>query len=335
MKAGKLELEQIQGLFGAGLGALRNDVVAGPAVGVDCAVVAFGDDNCAVLKSDPITFATERIGWYAVHVNANDIATSGGDPCWFLSTILLPVDAEEEEARHVFDQIHEAARSIDVAVVGGHTEVTPAVEQVVVAGTMVGFVRRKDLVLPQAIEEGDVLIITKGAAVEATSIIANEKAVEISRALGDDVQKRGAAFLDEPGISALKEARIVRTMGVHGMHDATEGGVRAAVYEMAQASGCGVCLDERAVPVNPITADICSVFDLDPLGCIASGALLAAMPPERADEALAALKEAGIDCAAIGTFLAEGEASVKIGFDGRRIPLEYEPRDEITKLFDE
>ena len=334
MKAGKLELEHIQGLFGAGLGALRQDVIAGPAVGVDCAVVSVSENHCAVLKSDPITFATERIGWYAVHVNANDIATSGGDPCWFLSTILLPLSSSEDEARRVFDQIHEAAKSIGVAVVGGHTEVTPAVEQIVVAGTMVGFLAKEDLVLPQAIREGDVLIITKGAAVEATSIIANEKAEELKEKLGEDVQKQAAAYLDKPGISALKEAQIVRTIGVHGMHDATEGGVRAAVYEMGQASGCGVLLDERKVPVSPITADVCSVFGLDPLGCIASGALLVALPAERADEALSALQRAGIDCAAIGTFLAEGASNEKIDLRGKRLPLEYEPRDEITKLFE-
>ncbi len=335
MKAGKLELEQIQGLFGAGLGALREDVVAGPAVGVDCAVVSVGDDNCAVLKSDPITFATERIGWYAVHVNANDIATSGGDPCWFLSTVLLPLTASEDEARGVFAQIHEAAKSIGVAVVGGHTEVTPAVSQVTVAGTMVGFVKRKDLVLPQAIAPGDVLIITKGAAIEATSIIANEKAKEISEELGREVQEKAAAFLDVPGISALPEARIVREKGVHGMHDATEGGVRAAVYEMAQACGCGVLLDERAVPVHPITAKVCAVFSLDPLACIASGALLAALPKDRVDETLAALEAAGIKGAPIGEFLAKGAASERINLEGVREPLVYDPCDEITKLFDE
>jgi len=334
LNTGKLELEHLQRLFGVGLGARRDDVVAGPAVGVDCAVVDVGADRCAVLKSDPITFATERIGWYAVHVNANDIATSGADPCWFLSTLLVPPTASATEAEAVFEQIHRAAASLGVAVVGGHTEVTPAVTQVVVAGTMVGFVERSALLLPSAVRPGDVLVVTGGAAIEATAIVANERAAAVGQRLGTHVQRQAAAFLDVPGISPVPAARILRGAGARAMHDATAGGIRAAACEMAQAAGCGLDFDERSVPVHPVTAQVCGLFGLDPLGAIASGALLAAVPAGREDAMLHALRSAGITAAVVGTFTRSGAPCRRRLADGTTAPLVYRPRDEITKLFE-
>jgi len=332
VKAGKLELNQIESLLNGGLGALRKDVVFGPAVGLDCGIVDVGHGMYGVLKSDPITFATDRIGWYAVNVNANDIATAGAMPQWFLSTILLPESSRVEDVNKVCSDLHDAACEIGVSIVGGHTEVTSAVNQVVVSGTMIGLVKKEELIHPANIKQGHVLVVTKGAAIEATAIAAFEKAEEVSRAFGDDFQKKAAAYLDYPGISIIREAQIFKKYNAYGMHDTTEGGVRAAVYEIAKASGLSVTFNSDLVPVSKITASICAHFGMDPLGAIGSGSLISAMDKNEAEKALLELDEIGVAAVIAGTFGEACKDSVEIK-NGEVIPLVYNPCDEITKLF--
>jgi hydrogenase maturation factor len=332
VKTGKLDLEQIESLFKGGLGHLRDDVIYGPAVGLDCGVVDIGNGFYGVLKSDPITFATERVGWYAVNVNANDIATSGATARWFLSTILLPRSSSLQDADNVCRDIHEAAEALGVSVVGGHTEVTHAVNQIVVMGTMVGVVEKEKLIHPSNILPGDILLVTKGAAIEATAIAALEKSGKIISSLGEAVQKEAAGYLNDPGISIIPDAQILLKHDVHGMHDATEGGLRAAVYEMGKAAGLPVTLESDKVPVSFVTREICRLFNMDPLGAIGSGALLAALSEDSAKKAIVALAEIGIPSAIIGCFGSKGAESSEYR-SGQVLPLNYEPHDEITKLF--
>ena len=335
MDIGKLSQEHMMGLFSIGLGAHRRDVVVGPALGLDCAVLKVSDEVYAVVKSDPITFASERIGWYAVQVNANDVATTGADPAWFLSTLLLPPTVEEGMVREVFSQIHRAAKEMGVAVVGGHTEVTPAVEQVLVSATMIGFIKPSELIMGEDVSPGDLILMTKGAAIEATAIIAQDKGDEVSRMLGQEKQREGAAFLDRPGISVLKEARLLRDGGaVKAMHDVTEGGVRAAIYELAKACELGLEFYEASVPIDPLTFELCGCFDLDPLACISSGSLLAALAEEDADAAIEALRGEGIEARVVGKFLSKDRGFSTIdGQGGQRRAMTYQPRDGIGKLF--
>ena len=109
---------------------LINDprVVLGPKVGEDAAVIDVGE-RLLVAKCDPITFATGLIGWYAVQVNANDVACTGGTPRWFLATILVPERFSEAEAEGVFDQVLEACTALGVTLVGGHSEVTHGIQR--------------------------------------------------------------------------------------------------------------------------------------------------------------------------------------------------------------
>ena len=332
MKAGKLELAQIESLFCKGLGSPRNDVMYGPSVGLDCGVVDVGNGQCAVLKSDPITFATDRIGWYAVNVNANDIATSGALPQWFLSTILLPEAATMEDVEAISSDLHTAANELGVAIVGGHTEVTPAVSQVVISGTMIGIVHRSELLHPSHIQAGDVLLLTKGAAIEATAIAAFEKKEEVEEVFGTEFCSKACAYLDTPGISVLKEARLLKAFHVRAMHDVTEGGFRAAAYEIASAAGLSIKLNSDRVPVQYETGELCRHFGMDPLGAIGSGALLAAVPSEMAKAAVNDLSSNGIHCVEVGVFLPPHVQSTEV-FQGRETPLVYNPCDEITKLF--
>ena len=267
-------------------------VVLGPGIGLDCALIDAGN-NLLAFKSDPITFASDEIGWYAVQVNTNDIATTGATPRWLLVTLLLPgqgTTAELVEA--IFQQLQTACQEFGVTIVGGHTEITHGLARPILMGTMIGEVRREDLVTPRGALRGDLLLLTKGVPIEATAILAREFPDRLARLgleLGDDPGlneselQEAQAFLYEPGISVLRDASIATRAGeVHAMHDPTEGGLYAALWELARACGHALAVDLEAVPVPQLSARICRILGLDPLGAIASGALLLAASPGEA-----------------------------------------------------
>jgi hydrogenase expression/formation protein HypE len=307
-------------------------VVLGPGVGRDAAIVDVGD-RYLVAKTDPITFATDEIGWYAVHVNANDVACTGATPRWFLATLLLPeghtpstlVDA-------IFDQIGNACRELEIALVGGHTEITHGLDRPIVVGCMLGEVFPDRLVRPDGAQMGDVLLITKGIAVEGTAIIARE--VNGLSGLNKAFLERCRGFLHEPGISVVRDAAIATASGkVHAMHDPTEGGLATGLLELAVAAGVGLEVEESAIPVLPETEALCTQLGLDPLGLIASGALLLAVAPEDADAVLSALEGSGIAAARIGQVVEQKQGIVLQGTADAR-PAPHFERDEITRLFE-
>ena len=302
LRAGKLPPELLAGL----LNGLESgpDVVVGGAVGLDAAAIDFapGSDRYLLAKTDPITFATDRIGDYAIHVNANDIACMGGRPRWFLATALLPEGTAEAAVRDVFDQLEGACRAIDVSLVGGHTEVTVGLDRPLVIGCMLGTVASAELLLPCNALAGDDLLLTRGAAVEGTAVLAREAATALRAAGLTELEIAAAAdLLDSPGISVLPAARALKgVVGLHALHDPTEGGIATAVRETATAAGLGFEIEVAGVPVLPETAKICAGLGLDPLGLLASGALLAALDPSGTEAALALLADAGIPAARIG-----------------------------------
>jgi hydrogenase expression/formation protein HypE len=313
------------------------DVVVGPRVGEDAAVVALTPGRYLVAKSDPITFATDEIGWYAVHVNANDLACCGAVPRWWMAAVLLPEGkASPELVDTIFHQFAQACGQVGAQLVGGHTEITYGLDRPIVVGTMLGEVEPGGLVSTDGARPGDVLLLTKGIAVEGTAIIAREKRAELAGRVPDALLARCAGFLHEPGISVVPEAQLacrVAGNGVHAMHDPTEGGVITGLHELAAASGCGLEVVGHQLPVLPETRAVCEPFGLDPLGLIASGSLLAAVAPGSAGELISALREAGIQAADIGRVLPAGAERVIIWGDERR-PLPMFPRDELARLFD-
>ncbi len=253
-------------------------VVIGPRVGEDAAVLDFGD-RYLVAKTDPITFAAERIGWYAVHINANDVATLGARPRWFLATLLLPA---EEPAQAIFDDILAGCRELGVSLCGGHTEITPGLDRPIVVGQMLAEVAKDLLVRKENISPGDAVLLTKGVAIEGTAILAREKSEALRHVRG---LERARDFLFRPGISVVAEAlaAVEAAPGeIHGMHDPTEGGLVGGLYELAAAAGCGLRVDRAAIPVFAETRAICEALGLDPLRLIASGALLLAVAPQAA-----------------------------------------------------
>jgi len=332
LPVGKLRAELLARLFGKYVPASPR-VVVGPRVGEDAAVLDMGD-RYLVATTDPITFASDEIGWYAVHVNANDLAVRGARPLWFLATLLLPEGGiSEARVERLFAEVGEACAEICVALVGGHTEVTAGLPRPVVIGCMLGEVDKDRLVTTDGAREGDVLLLTKGVPLEGAAILAREHGAEAARrGVGPDVIGRARDFLRRPGISVLPEARLACSAArVHAMHDPTEGGLATACWELSQAAGVGVRVHREQIPVLPEGRILCEAFGLDPLGTIASGALLAAVDSADADAVMGAWRAAGIACAAIGMITAatEGVTLVSAGI-GR--PMTSFPQDEISKV---
>ncbi len=310
-------------------------VVVGPGIGMDCAVLDMGE-RYLVAKTDPITFATDQIGWYAVHVNANDVACSGGRPQWFMATVLLPeAQADEELVKDIFDQIVEACESIGANLVGGHTEITYGLDRPIVMGCLLGEVEKQSLVTAGGAQVGDAVVVTGGIPIEATAIIAREKAEALAGKFDPEFLERCRQFVYQPGISVVKAAELATgAADVHAMHDPTEGGLATALWELAEASNCELQVDLEAVPILPEGLEMCRAFDLDPMGAIASGALLLTTPPADLEALEGAFAEEGIEFAAIGEVLSQGQPGVTLLHSRRGDQLPRPERDEVARLFE-
>ncbi len=333
LPTGKLDPELLQRLlreYASG----DERVVVGAGFGEDAAVLDMGP-RYLVAKSDPITFATDLIGWYAVCVNANDVAVMGARPRWMLCTFLLPEGrTTPETAEEVFAQVADACRRFGISLVGGHTEVTYGLGRPIVVGHMLGEVGKERLVTTAGAQVGDHVLLVKGVPIEGTAIIAREKEAQLrERGYPQDFIERAKAMLFEPGISVVEEALLaVDTVPVHSMHDPTEGGLAMGLYEVAEAAGVGILVERDAIPVLPEGERLCAEFGLDPLGTIASGALVLTVAPEHSERLVEVYRERGVVCSVIGEILPAEEGRWWV-VDGRRLPLEPVAQDEIAKLF--
>lgn len=308
-------------------------VVLGPKLGEDAALIDIGD-RYLVAKSDPITFATDLIGWYLVQVNANDLAVMGAAPKWLMVTLLLPEGTTSEQVEDAFEQITNACDELGITLVGGHTEITLDLSRPIAVGALLGEVSKDKVVLTSGAKPGDSIVLTKGIAIEGTSILARE-AGESLREAGVDTQviERASHLLFDPGISIVKDAGIaLESHGVHAMHDPTEGGLATGLAEMAAAAGVGLTVDIERVPVLPETAAICTALGLDPLGLIASGALLAAVAPEAGPQLVNALESEAIPAWEIGK-VTEPEYGLNMRTPNGDQPLPTFSRDELARYF--
>ncbi|MBU6997144.1 MAG: AIR synthase family protein [Theionarchaea archaeon] len=293
MMRGKLEPERLKNFVLPHLGALNPKVCVPPRLGEDAAVIDLGC-TYLVLASDPITGAIDNIGMYCVNVNANDVACMGATPQFFLSVILLPEAYTDDQLERIASDISAEAKSLNVAIVGGHTEVFPFSEPIVV-GTMAG---TADTVVTSAgAHLGDTILLTKGAAIEGTSILATDFYDVLKEKVDASLLKRAQKYLTH--ISIVKEALLSRTYAT-AMHDPTEGGIAGALHELADASHVGFSVDVDKIPVSQETRAICSALSVDPLRLISSGSLLITAPPDATPLLLDSLSEEGIAVAVIG-----------------------------------
>ncbi len=329
---GKLPPRILQALLARCPVPKTSGAVVGPRFGEDAAVIDIGSQYL-VAKTDPITFTAERIGWYAVNINANDVACLGGRPRWFLATLLLPESgANAALAKSIFRDILGACRSLGVTLCGGHTEITSGLHRPIVVGQMLGLVEKSKLIRKESQRPGDVILLTKGVALEGTAILAREKARILSSRLGAAWVRRAQRLLFDPGISVVPEAGIaLRQGGLHALHDPTEGGLLSGLYELARAGGVGVRVVKETIPILPETRACAEVLGFDPLALIASGALLVVAARRTAKRVLRALSRRGIATAAIGEICREHDGMWLVE-DGRQQILRAPQRDEIARL---
>jgi len=297
---GKIPVEILKEIVFKNLGAERNEVILGPAAGLDGAVLDVGSKN-AIVSMDPITGAIERIGWEAVNVNANDVATFGVEPTFLFSCLMLPENADSEIVQNIATQMSAAAKDLGIAIVGGHCESTPGLTNPIVVGCIMGLTEKGKYVTAAGAKSGDKLILTKSAGIEGTAILAFDRADQLKKVLNPSLLYNAKNFYNQ--ISVVKDALIAyKAGGVHAMHDPTEGGILNGIHELADAAGLGVKVFEDKIAVEPETAKICRFYEIDPLQLIGSGALLISAEPEAAPKIIDALSQAHIVAEEIGEF---------------------------------
>ena len=334
LPSGKLPLHILRELL-QNLPATDPDVLVGAAPGEDAAALDLSAENLLVIASDPITFTTTDVGRYLLAVNGNDLAVMGAEPRWLLTTILMPLDSTVHEVRDLLTDIVNACTAENVVLIGGHTEITPNVLSPIVVGTLLGTTTGAQLVKSSGAMPDDALIAVGGLAIEGTTILARDHAEQLRRAGVDPRDIEAAAcWLDSPGISVANAAAVLRRTGtIHAMHDPTEGGITAALHELADAARVGILVDRNAIPVLPECQRICTALDLDPYSLLASGTLVAAVPMAIAETHLHALHTDGLSAALIGRVTRSADDRLwTINGDPTSIPVLA--RDELARFLD-
>jgi hydrogenase expression/formation protein HypE len=297
---GKIPIDILREVVFKNLGAERREVILGPAAGVDGAVLDVGSKN-AIVSMDPITGAIERIGWEAININANDVATFGVEPAFFFSCLMLPENADSKIVETISTQMHNAAKELGIAIVGGHCESTPGLTNPIVVGCVMGLTEKGKYVTAAGAKTGDKLILTKSAGIEGTAILATDREHQLKKVFNATILESAKNFYNQ--ISVVKDALTAyKTGGVHAMHDPTEGGILNGIHEMADAAGLGIRVFEEKITIEPETAKICRYYEIDPLQLISSGALLIAAEPQAADKIVDNLFQNHIYADVIGEF---------------------------------
>jgi len=309
-------------------------VVVGSQIGEDAAVIDMGD-KYLVAKTDPITFVTDEIGYYAVNVNVNDVVCTGATPKWFQSTILLPAGLTDEDLiETIFKNIHDTCKSLGIEIVGGHTEITAGLDRPIVIGSLLGEVEKEKLVLSSGANANDSIILTKGIFIEGTSIIAREKE-DLLKQKGYDNEfiEKCKNYLYNPGISIYNEALLSNdNFEINSMHDPTEGGLFCGIAEMAIASNLGVLIEKNDINVLPEPLELSKIFKINPYSTISSGSLLISINNEFAEDLINFLRKNGISSEVIGNFTSEKGTYLILDENHKKSQMTYTEVDEITKI---
>lgn len=326
MKVGKIPESVLKRSVFKQIHTKRSEVFLGAGVGEDCAAVKLAPDEMLVMSTDPITGTATDIGNLAVHITMNDLASAGAEPVGVMLTILLPEHAEEAQLKEIMAQIEEACAAVNVQIMGGHTEVTRAVNQPLINVCGVGKAKTGQLVSTGGASPGDDIIVTKWIGLEGTSIIAKEKEQDLLTRYPGQLVEAAKGF--DRYLSVLPEAATAIKSGVSAMHDVTEGGIFGALWEMAEASGVGLEIDLKKIPVKQETIEVCEFFGINPYELISSGSMLMAAPD--GNTLVRELEKQGIHAAVVGKAVG-GNDRVLINEDERRF-LEPPKTDELYKV---
>jgi len=328
LKTGKLDSDLLKSLVFNKITYRSDDVKVRPGIGEDCAVVDFGQYEC-IMSTDPITAAVNDIGRLSIHITCNDIASNGIQPLGIMLAVMLPEGTTEEDVAHIMGQAAETAGQLNVEIIGGHTEVTPAVKQPVIVSTAIGKAVSGQSQSGDNMEEGDFIMITKAVGLEGSGIIACDYAGQLKEIMTEEEIAEATSFLDL--VSVVPEGVEAGKVGTHGMHDITEGGVLGAAWEMCQIAGKGAEIWFDEIPVKPVTDKICRHFDINPLRLISSGSMVIIVPSDKKDEMEAAMRNADVECSIIGVIKAK-EFGVMMKKDGVLEEVEPPYADELYKV---
>jgi len=308
VKEGKIPPELLKSLVFNNIKVRNEEVILRPEIGEDCAAIDFGSHAC-VLSTDPITGAVKDAGALAIHISCNDVATSGVRPVGIMVTILAPPKTTEEDIKRVMEEAGEAASKLGVEIIGGHTEVTSAVNRIVISTTALGKAQKDRIVRSSGAKAGDDVIMTKWAGLEGTSIIASDKGKELEAVLTPEEIESARSFIHN--ISVVEEGVTAGEFGASSMHDVTEGGILGAAWEIAESSGKGIDIYIDKIPVREVTKKICSFYGIDPYRLISSGSML--ITASKGAELVRLLEEKGIPAVIIGRITEAGRNIIRNG----------------------
>lgn len=317
MRVGKLNWDDLKYIIDANKGVDREEVRISNGIGEDCAVINYGDFEC-VVTTDPVTGADKNIGKIAVNINCNDIASCGVEPVGILVTILAPPSATLEDLKNIMKEIHDETSKLNVQIIGGHTEVTEAVNKIIVSCTALGKGRKDAAIATKDAKPGDDIIVTKQLCMEGTSILINDFSNKCKDVLTELEYEEGKLYIEN--LSVVKEGIIAGKFGVNSMHDITEGGVMGALWELAKASNAGFKVFKEKMPISNITKKLCKRFNIDPLKFISSGSMIITCP--NGLKLVEILKEQGIDSTIIGSITESKGIVVDNGLECEVIPPE-------------
>jgi hydrogenase maturation factor len=330
LSAGKIPKDVLSKLVFTCLGVPSERVLKGPTIGEDAALLDIGD-KILIAKANPITGAENKIGWLAVHINANDVAARGAKPLWYLSIILLPVGAPESLLETIMKEQHEACCELGISIVGGHTEVAPGLQRPIVSGFMLGEVDKDSKITTDGARVGDKIILTKGVGIEGTGILASDLKPRLQETVEESLLEKAETMLDL--VSVVPEAVEASSMGcVHSMHTPTEGGVLNGLLEVSEASGHGFRVYESLMLIHEETRAICDSLGVDPLKLLSSGSLLMSVSPEKADEVVERLKSIDIESSVIGEIT--GKDRIIVDADGVEREAGVVDQDELFRILE-
>lgn len=302
----------------------REEIIVGAAIGEDCGIIDFGENIC-VVSTDPITGATKDIARLAVHISCNDVASSGVDPIAILLTILAPEGTKIEEISQLIEEAKKTASSLNVEIIGGHTEISQAVNRMVISTTCIGKGKKELMVTSHGAKVGDHVIMTKWAGLEGSAILANDREEQLTSVINRELIDEAKSYMNH--ISVVAEGRISGKVGVTAMHDVTEGGLLGAIWEIAKASKVGIKIWEENIPISKATKAICNYYKIDPLRLISSGVML--ITTNKSEELLEAFNKEGIKATIIGKVIKGQSVLVNKGIE---TPINPPDSDELFKV---